>query len=183
MKRLLIMTVGKTHSGKSTFAKELEKELHHSFIMDQDNHAEFINAYYKKLLPKSGANTLKNGLSKYIIDYAIEQTNLHIIVCNANRSKSSRLQLFEEFFTKEKFIRIIVHFDISDEILFKRIKESKRNTNIFRGPHSNFEQILIQQNESSANISCDEADYIFIIEDNNENNLVIQKIVQIAQPH
>ncbi len=27
MKRLAIMTVGKTHSGKTTFAKALEKEL------------------------------------------------------------------------------------------------------------------------------------------------------------
>lgn len=27
MKRLVIMTVGKTHSGKTTFAKALEKEL------------------------------------------------------------------------------------------------------------------------------------------------------------
>lgn len=35
MKRLVIITVGKTHSGKTTFAKELEKELPHSSIMDQ----------------------------------------------------------------------------------------------------------------------------------------------------
>lgn len=43
MKRLVIITVGKTHSGKATFARALEKQLNNSFIMDQDNHAEFIN--------------------------------------------------------------------------------------------------------------------------------------------
>jgi Tfp pilus assembly ATPase PilU len=46
MKRLVIITVGKTHSGKTTFARALEKELNNSFVMDQDNHAEFINTYH-----------------------------------------------------------------------------------------------------------------------------------------
>ncbi|EVT98089.1 hypothetical protein U365_13840, partial [Bacillus anthracis 9080-G] len=40
MKRFVIITVGKTHSGKTTFARELEKEFPHSFVMDQDNQAE-----------------------------------------------------------------------------------------------------------------------------------------------
>lgn len=70
MKRLVIITVGKTHSGKTTFAKELEKELPNSFIMDQDNQAEFINTYYEKLQPTEGTNTLKHGLSKFIVDYS-----------------------------------------------------------------------------------------------------------------
>ena len=47
MKRFVIITVGKTHSGKTTFAKALEKELSHSFVMDQDNQAEFINTHYE----------------------------------------------------------------------------------------------------------------------------------------
>ena len=45
MKRLVVITVGKTHSGKSTFARDLERELENSFVLDQDNHAEFINTY------------------------------------------------------------------------------------------------------------------------------------------
>jgi deoxyadenosine/deoxycytidine kinase len=40
------MTVGKTYSGKTTFARALEQELNNSFVMDQDNHAEFINTFY-----------------------------------------------------------------------------------------------------------------------------------------
>lgn len=80
MKRLAVITVGKTHSGKSTFAKELEKVLDNSFVMDQDNQAEFINTYYKKLQPKSGPNTLKHSFSKLIVDYAKKNTNLHIML-------------------------------------------------------------------------------------------------------
>ena len=66
MKKLAIITVGKTHSGKTTFAHALEKQLSNSFVMDQDNHAEFINTYYKNLLPTQGPNILKHSISKHI---------------------------------------------------------------------------------------------------------------------
>ncbi|WP_420826794.1 hypothetical protein [Chengkuizengella sediminis] len=54
MNRLVIMTVGKTHSGKTTFAKALEKEMHNSIVIDQYNHAELLDTYYQTLLPKQG---------------------------------------------------------------------------------------------------------------------------------
>lgn len=63
MKRLVIITVGKTHSGKTTFARVLEEELNNSIVIDQDNHAEFINTYYKELQPKQGPDTLKYAIS------------------------------------------------------------------------------------------------------------------------
>ena len=54
MKRFVIMTVGKTHSGKTTFAKSLEQVLDNALIIDQDNHAEFINTFYKSLIARKG---------------------------------------------------------------------------------------------------------------------------------
>ena len=51
--------------------------------MDQDNQAEFINTHYEKLQPAEGANTFKHGLSKFIVDYAKEHTNLHLIISNS----------------------------------------------------------------------------------------------------
>jgi tRNA uridine 5-carbamoylmethylation protein Kti12 len=121
MKRLVIITVGKTHSGKTTFANAIEKQLHNSFVMDQDNHAEFINTYYKNLQPKQGPNTLKHSLSKQIVDYAKENTDFHFIICNSNRSRKGRLYLLEELFNTNGFVRILVHFDIPDDILQKRV--------------------------------------------------------------
>ncbi|QOR64761.1 ATP-binding protein [Cytobacillus suaedae] len=186
MKRLVIMTVGKTHSGKSTFARALEQELNNSFVMDQDNNAEFINTYYKKLQPKQGPNTLKHAFSRLIVDYAIENTSLHLIVCNSNRSKKSRMNLLEGLFNQNQFVRIIVNFDIPDQILKERIAKSQRNTNIFRGAYSNFEEVLLrQQNESQLEDIMDpvegEADYLFVIRDNKEVASVIKEIVHISK--
>lgn len=178
------MTVGKTHSGKTTFAKLLEQRLVNSFVMDQDNQAEFINTHYENLQPKIGPNIFKNSLSRFIVDYAMENTNLHFIICNSNRNIKSRKKLFDEVFTSEKFVRILVNFNIADEILLNRVKQSQRSTNIFRGSYSNFEQVLIRQQKESLHEdivepSIDEAEYLFVIENNEEVDSVIQQIIQI----
>ncbi|ENQ3107426.1 AAA domain-containing protein [Bacillus sp. 491mf] len=186
MKRLVIITVGKTHSGKTTFARALEKGLNNSFVMDQDNHAEFINTNYEKLQPTEGPNTLKHGLSKFIVDYAKEHTDLHLIICNSNRSRNGRLYLFEELFNKAEFVRILVHFDIPDDVLQKRVTQSERSTNIFRGAYSNFEEVLVrQQAESLKEDVIDpvegEADHLFVIKDNEEVDSVIKEVIHIAK--
>ncbi|SHG82350.1 AAA family ATPase [Ornithinibacillus halophilus] len=185
MKRLLIMKVGKTHSGKSTFAQALEEKLENSIVMDQDNHAAFINTYYEKLQPKQGPNMLKYGVSKYIAEYAITQTNLHIIICNSNRNRKDREYLLKEFYPKEKFTQVIVHFDIPDDVLEERVSHSQRSTNIFRSA-SNFEQVLSRQQADSLTEEVvdpveGEADHLFVIKKNEDVQGVIQSIVRLAQ--
>ncbi|MCG3417802.1 AAA family ATPase [Oceanobacillus jordanicus] len=186
MKRLVIMTVGKTHSGKTTFARALEKELDNSFVMDQDNQAAFLNTFYAKLQPEQGPNILKHSLSRLIVHYAIENTDLHLIVCNSNRSQKGRLRLLEGLFNKKQFVRILVHFDIPDDVLMERIFHSKRSTNIFRGAFTNFEEVLLrQQAESQLEDIVDpkeeEADYLFVMKHTEEVDSVIKRIVQISK--
>ncbi|SOC39813.1 AAA family ATPase [Ureibacillus acetophenoni] len=186
MKRLVIVTVGKTHSGKTTFARELEQKLENSFVMDQDNHAEFINTYYKIMQPKKGPNTLKHAISRLIVEYAKDNTNLHLIISNSNRSKKGRSYLLNELFPKSEYTRILVHFDIPDEVLQARVENSKRSTNIFRGPYTSFVEVLKRQQIESSNEDVldpapGEADYLFVIQNNREVNSVIEKIIKIAQ--
>jgi predicted kinase len=188
MKRLVIITVGKTHSGKTTFANALEKQLNNSFVMDQDNHAEFINTYYKNLQPKQGPNTLKHSLSKLIVNYAKENTDFHFIICNSNRSRKGRSYLLDGLFNTDEFVRILVHFDIPDDVLQKRVSQSQRSTNIFRGAYTNFEKVLARQQAESIKEDVvepieGEADHLFVIKDNEEVHSVIQKIVQIAESY
>ncbi|KXX92326.1 MULTISPECIES: AAA family ATPase [Bacillus] len=186
MKRLVIITVGKTHSGKTTFAKELEKELPNSFIMDQDNQAEFINTHYEKLQPTEGSNILKHSLSKFIVDYAKEHTNLHLIICNSNRSKNGRFYLLNEVFPQNEYIRILVHFAIPDDVLYERVGLSKRSTNIFRGNYSSFKEVLHRQQVKSLHEDVvdpieNEDDYLFVIRNSKDVNSTILKIVHLAK--
>ncbi|MCU7675685.1 AAA family ATPase [Bacillus thuringiensis] len=186
MKRLVIITVGKTHSGKTTFARALEKELPHSFVMDQDNQAEFINTHYEKLQPAKGTNTFKHCLSKFIVDYAKEHSNLHLIICNSNRSLNGRMYLLNELFKKEEYIRVLVHFDIPDDVLYERVALSKRSTNIFRGNYSSFKEVLHRQQVESLHEDVvdpieNEADYLFVIRNSKNVNSTILKIVHLAK--
>lgn len=184
MKRLVIITVGKTHSGKTTFGRALEQQMPNSLVIDQDNHAEFINTYYKALLPKQGHNTIKYAITQTIVDYAVNHTNFHLILSNSNRVSKSRLDLLA-YFRDKGFIRILVNFDLPDHILEERVSKSQRSTTIFRSA-SSFEEVLIRQQAASHNGEVTaplegEADHFFVIKNTDEVQNVIQTIMDIAQ--
>ena len=180
MKRVAVITVGKTHSGKTIFACVLEQHLVNSVVIDQDLHAEFINTFYSQLLPARGPNTIKYAITQTIVDYAIERTDCHLIVCNSNRSRAGRLKLLRQF--REKgFLCLIVHFDIPDYVLYERVSASSRSTKIFRSA-STFEELLIRQqaDRDATDPAEDEADYLFVIKKTDEITSVVQGIVVIA---
>ena len=187
LKRLVILTVGKTHSGKSTFARELEESLTNSVVVDQDNHGAFINRHYKALEPKMGPNTLKHALSQLIVDYAKDESDCHLIICNSNRSRNGRLYLLDEVFPPSLFTRILVHFNIPEQILEARVSQSERSTDIFRSA-STFEEVLRRQvddaDDEVSNTPIEgEADHLFVIHDNKEAGAIIEEIVSIASEH
>ncbi|MFE1245135.1 AAA family ATPase [Fictibacillus sp. NPDC058756] len=184
MNRLVIMTVGKTHSGKTTFAKALEKELHNSVVIDQDNHAEFLHAYYQTLLPKQGPNVIKYAITQTIVDYAVNETNCHIIRCNSHRSQKSRLDQLA-YFHEKGFTSILVNFEIPTHVLEERIARNNRSKNVLRVA-STFDEVLTrQENETNKGDILapieGEADHLFIIENSDDIQSVIEKIVNMAQ--
>ncbi|MGG1517793.1 ATP-binding protein [Paenibacillus oryzisoli] len=175
MSRLVIMTVGLTHSGKTTFAKELESVLQQAVVIDQDNHAEFINSHYKKLLPMEGPNTLKFSITNAIVEYAAVQSNFHIILSNCNLNKSGRTNVLS-YFHEKGFTTIIVYFNLSIELLRTRVEQTQRSKAIFRSASSFLEVLERQGNSGEIPPSKDEANYLFEIKDPNTTTDVIQQI-------
>lgn len=184
MNRLVIMTVGKTHSGKTTFAKALENELRNSVVIDQDNHAEFLHSYYQTLLPKQGPNVIKYAITQTIVDYAVNETNCHIIRCNSHRSQKSRLDQLA-YFHEKGFTSILVNFEIPTHVLEERIARNNRSKNVLRVA-STFEEVLTrQENETNKGDifppAEGEADHLFVIKNPGDIQSVIEKIVDMAQ--
>jgi len=175
MTRLVIMTVGKTHSGKTTFAKELESALQQAIVIDQDNHAEFINSYYKKLRPLEGPNTLKFSVTKAIVNYATEQSEFHIILSNSNLNKSGRTNVLQ-YFHEKGFTSIIVYFDLPIDLLKERVQKTQRSNTIFRSASSFSEVLERQLNSTEIQPSKDEANYLFHIKDSSSIADTIQQI-------
>ncbi len=174
------MTVGTTHSGKTTFAQALEQQLQGSVVIDQDNHAEFINTYYRALQPRQGPNTLKFSVTQTIVDYAVNQTDLHLILSNSNRARMVRLDLLT-YFQGHGFRSILVHFKLPERILHERVANSRRSKSIFRKAAS-FSEVLDRQlaERNVIDPTEDEADHLFVIEDSSEVDSVIQSILHIV---
>lgn len=68
-----------------------------AIIIDQDNQASFINAHYKTLRPKVGPNTLKYTVTQTIVDYAVNQTNCNLVLCNSNLDRNGRMDTLNYF--------------------------------------------------------------------------------------
>ncbi|MEF3307799.1 ATP-binding protein [Paenibacillus sp. GYB004] len=183
MNRLVVVTVGKTHSGKTTFAANLEAQMHNAVIIDQDNHAAFINTYYKSLRPKEGPNTLKYAVTQTIVDYAADQTDCHLILCNSNLARKGRIDVLN-YFRSKGFRSILVYLDIPHEVLQARVAGSQRSKAIFRSA-STFEEVLARQQSESHKAEMappaeGEADHLFTIRTSEEVPAVIEKIASIA---
>lgn len=175
MQRLLILTVGKTHTGKSIFARTLAEQLPNSLIIDQDHHAAFLNTHYPELVPKRGTNDVKHALTQFISSIATERTDAHLIVCNANLSRGNRLRLLNEQYPPTVFHRIIVFFDVSDTTVLTRIKHSDRSSVVIRGEIT-YEALI--QKQAVEPPEADEADQLHVIQEPNDVASVIQQIKQ-----
>ncbi|PAE06355.1 CRISPR-associated protein Cas2 [Terribacillus saccharophilus] len=181
MKRFIIMMVGKTHSGKTSFAKELENSLEQAVMIDQDTHAFFLQNHYPKLIPKTGSNDLKHAITQTIVDYTVNETDAHLILSNANLERSSRTRLLN-YYQEREFTSIIVYFDLPETLLRERIARGNRDAVILRTV-SSFEQVLDRQMRlgKAEEPSADEADHLLVIRDVNDLGYIMVKILNTVQ--
>ncbi|MDN7228045.1 AAA family ATPase [Planococcus sp. N064] len=179
MNRYIIMTVGKTHSGKTTFANELEKKLVNAVVIDQDSHAEFLQLQYPRLVPSGGPNLLIYALTRAVFDYAVNETDCHLILSNSNLKMNSRRVLLEEFHGKG-FTSILVHLDIPDSVLRERVAASTRSTTILRTAAS-FKEVLDGQQTEAIALSESEADVLITINQTDETANAIARVVELVK--
>ncbi len=145
----LIMFIGKTHSGKTTFAKEIEKECN-IIILEADPIALFMNEYFPKLREcddKSHTSSFKNISLKYktfllFVEFAMS-LNKTILLSNSNMWSNGRKLIFK--LAKKFDYKIIgVYFDLPENLLFERVKNSKRDEAVLR-VSKDFNDLIINQ--------------------------------------
>ncbi|MEA2088817.1 MAG: AAA family ATPase [Patescibacteria group bacterium] len=120
------MTVGKTHSGKTTFGYKIAKKLKQHCLLDSDILAEFLREYvpdlYKNDFVKnsnkiSSGYNLKKKILTEIYKHALK-TNIPIIITSANQTKKIRKEIYL-LSKKEKRKFILVYFDLPEKILIR----------------------------------------------------------------
>jgi predicted kinase len=136
-KHILIYTFGVTHSGKSTFAKEVRATLGDSFeVIDPDTFDAFIDREYPHLGPRDLAQEdfdtrrlLKYEFFKTAVRHAF-WLGLHVVAPLGSIRRSVRERLFHIW---EDTLRIAVVFDYPEEVIVKRISEGRQEHRSFSG--------------------------------------------------
>lgn len=179
--QFVIMTVGKTHSGKTTFGKKIANKIKHSCLLDSDEVADFLSSKFPDLYDKDftkDSNELSSGyyLKLMVLLDIYKQalkTNLPIISTSANADKNRRAKI-RNLAKKSGRKVIIVYFNLLDKLLLTRIKASKRST-------KNFTDLLINKQSPRFEIpSKKEADYFFEITDEVSGEKVFKEVIKIV---
>ncbi|SIT75794.1 ATP-binding protein [Edaphobacillus lindanitolerans] len=180
MERLAVMTAGMTHSGKTTFANRLAEVLPGSVVIDQDIQARFLNTHYPMLLPEQGPNEIKHALTQCIVEHAVDKTSLHLILSNSNLGTESRRRWLA-YYKDQGFVTVLVSFDLEEDRLRRRIRESTRSTDIFRVSLS-YDGLLDRQMKNFPGVQPepDEADHVLTIKSEEDVQRVINRILEIT---
>ena len=182
----LIMTVGKTHSGKTTFGKSLAKKIKTNCLIDTDEIAEFLKDNYGNLYNGDFLNNsnelapaffLKKQIAHTIFEAAFK-TNLLIISTSANSTKNLRKGLVT-LSKKNKRRVIMVYFNLAEKTLLERIENSKRSKKCLY--HSkNFKDLLLnKQSIRFEEPNKNEADYFFEINKAADDKKVFKEILKL----
>jgi len=132
------MFIGKTHSGKTTFAKELEETKKDVLTLEADPIALFMREKFPKLREiddKEHCGAFQNASLKYRLFLLLLEFSMSfgrtIILSNSNMYERGRKLVFE-LVKKYKYKIIGVYFDFPEEFLINRIKKTKRTTKVLR---------------------------------------------------
>ena len=184
----VLMTVGKTHSGKTTFGRELAQRLGPCCLLDSDEVADFLKKTYSDLYQadyEEGSNQPTRG---YYLKLAVVaeiykaalSTNLPIIFTTSNAKKQLRQEICR--LAKESGrSTIMVYFNIADEVLVERINNSQRlGDNQAEIQSFNHFLINIQTHRFEVPIAA-EADYYFEI-NGESNKQVLEQALKVMGP-
>ena len=179
--QFVIMTVGKTHSGKTTFGKDLAEKLKKYCLLDFDMLVEFFKITYPWLYNIENFKSSKDAYNAHYLSLKARtllfkqalKTDLPIIFTNANTLKKLRKE-FCDLTHKEGKKIIMIYFNRPENVLLKRIEQSKRSK-ICLTRSTDFQDLLLnRQSKIFETPSPKEADIFFEI-----NNDQSRKKVQI----
>lgn len=183
-KRYVIMCVGHTHSGKTTFAKKLVEMSNNIAIIDNDAIADFIAREYPAFV-KSDYNKSKKTLQdpnlkfllwKHILHFGLA-TGHNLILSNGNLGKDIR-DFVRDAAVSNSYKLITVYFNLSRDTLLERIEETKKDTTMFV-TEKNWSQVFENQEAYAVLPPEKGVAHYFEIKDPDETDTVLSSIIQL----
>lgn len=177
------MTIGKTHSGKTTFAKEFVSEIPNGVIIETDPIALFLRETFPSLHAldldhRGGFSTpsLKFLLFRTVLNFALEQ-NFNVILSNSNMYENGRKDALSVI-GQYKVKTIGVFFNYPETVLLERVKHSERDTKVLV-VSKDFNELVVNQRTRFQPPNKDDFDYFFEITDPVNLPEIKRKIIEL----
>lgn len=184
--KTLIMFVGKTHSGKTTFANEIKKEVENVLILEADPIAVFMKEKFPELRENDDREhtgifkeiSLKYKTFLLFLEFALD-LGKPIILSNSNMWLKGRELVFE-LCKKYNYKVVGVCFDFPEEVLFERAKISERSLNVLR-TSKDFNDLIINQRTRMQVPDPSEFDIFFTIQNPGELEQIKKELETILK--
>lgn len=181
--RITLLTIGKTHTGKTTFANGIAPRIPNCVILETDPVALFLKSSFPSLhaldLDHSGkfsSPSLKFLVFRTMLTFALQE-NFNIIMSNSNMFDEGRkdvLGLIKKYPGKT----IGLYFNYPEEIIMDRVRESNRDVNVLR-TSKDFEDLVVNQRSRFQVPNPSDFDYFFEVKDPQELPAISEKIVRL----
>lgn len=184
--KYVIMCVGHTHTGKTTFARKLANDVSNLVIVDNDDLAAFVNKKYS-IAASSPYNKIKRNfkepnlkflLSRNIFKFCL-RAGLNIIQSSGNLGKDART-LIRNDAKKYHYNLITIYFNLPKSIILKRLSKTKKNIKCLL--HSkNWPEVMDKQ-ENYAQLPPSQKNTIYFeIKNNNDYKKVFKEVERLIE--
>jgi len=187
--RLVILTIGHIHSGKTSFARKFIEKVPNTIHIERDIVASFVSERFPTIkqhqLAKFNKNfPLREEIYEKIEDSAIKTPKNHLFYAQCHTFSAYRAQRIQKFRKMGQNWKILgIYFDISPEILEKRVKSSKKSQNVLTFSKNFVENLEKQkkmfQKPTKSEIST--FDHFFTIKNNENEAEILEKIIKIVK--
>ncbi len=165
--QFMVMLVGKTHAGKTTFGKRLNRWLPSNTLIEPDDISVFLSRhlpqlYYRRYLAEYGHRYPKLKFQLYfnIFRFALS-CRRNVTLTNNNIRRQRRVRIIK-MARRHSAKTIMVFLDLPDRVLIQRIRRIRRPQKHFF-EEKNFEDILLsKQNHQLNRPSSNEASYFLV---------------------
>jgi len=175
--------VGKTHSGKTTFGRILEKEIK-GVVIQTDPIALFLKNEYHVNLDQDQEHdgsfvkpSLKVKIFNVILEHVIKSDTLIPVLTNSNMHQKMRTQIIERLHKGGHQV-IGIYLNFSEKVLTYRINETNKSTNVLN-TSKDFHALIIKQRKIFIEPKDNEFDYFFEINSNEMYNEIGKKIINM----
>lgn len=179
----MIMLVGKTHTGKTTFGRLLKERVANLIVLETDPIALFLREHFaevayvddKEHTGKFEKVALKFQLFQTIFERALE-IEKPLVLSNSNMWKEGRKRILEQC-KKAGRPTTGIHFDLPIEVLKERAVVSGRDKRVLR-TSQHFAELLERQENRMQVPDPSEFDEFYIVHSQAEYDLMLERLAK-----